>query len=461
MNILLINPLWSKDTKSIFRYLYGVFPPLGIALLASILERDRHRVKIIDCAAEGIPAADIMKHIRERFDFIGITALSQSAPIAYELARVIKKHFDTPIIMGGVHATAMPDEVVSNPCIDVCVRGEGEEAIRDIISNKPFSEIKGISYRDGGIHIHNQGRESIPELDSYPFPAYHLLPMERYRSMLGVAVKWPSIGLIISRGCPGKCEYCYPNSLGDKVRMKSPGRILEEMLLLKNKYGIKEIDFYDDTFTFYKNKIYEICDLLISSNAGLVWSCLTRPDFVDEPMLKQMKKAGCHQVMYGIESGSPEIRLRIKKKINIDFKKIIRMTHRAGIRVRATYMIGNYDEKRDDVLKTISFAKFIDTDFAVFNVCTPFPGTALYSRLEGEGRILTKDWSRYDFFNLVFKHPHLSAEETARLYRQANKEFYLRPIVFIRQLKCIYSLTRLRLIIKMGIAFIRGLVNWR
>lgn len=461
MNILLINPLWSKDTKSIFRYLYGIFPPLGIALLASIIERDGHKVKIIDCAAEEIQPSDVVKRVQEKFDFVGITALTQSAPIAYELAKAMKEHFDAPVIMGGVHATAMPDEVAGSPYVDVCVRGEGEEAIRDIISNKPLSEIMGISYRRGGRVIHNPARELIVELDPYPLPAYHLLPMKRYRSMLGVAVKWPSIGLIISRGCPGKCEYCYPNSLGDKIRMKSPGRILEEMMLLKNNYGIKEIDFYDDTFTFYKNKILEICDLLIRSNAGLTWSCLTRPDFVDEPMLKKMKKAGCHQVMYGIESGSPEIRQRINKRINSDFKKIIRMTHRAGIQVRATYMIGNYDETYGDVLKTISFSKQINSDFAVFNVCTPFPGTALYARLESEGRILTKDWSKYDFFNLVFKHPHLTAGEISRLYKQANKEFYFRPIIFIRQLKCLYSFTRLRLLIKISVAFVKGMINWR
>lgn len=459
MNVLLINPLWSKDTKSIFRYLYGVFPPLGIALLASILEQDGHYVKIIDCAAEEILPADITKHISEKFDFIGITALSQLAPLSYELARIIKKHFDVPIIMGGIHATAMPDEVISNPYIDICVRQEGEEVIREIVSHKPLSGIKGISYKDNARIIHNPSREPIVDLDPYPLAAYHLLPMKRYRSMLGVAIKWPSIGLIISRGCPGKCEYCYPNSLGDKVRMKSPRKIMEELLLLKNNYGVKEIDFYDDTFTFFKNKIIEICDLLIRYKAALTWSCLTRPDLVDEPLLKYMNEAGCHQVMYGIEAGSPEIRKKINKRIDVDFKKVIKMTQRSGIQIRATYMIGNYDEKYEDVLKTISFAKYCDSDFAVFNVCTPFPGTVLYQRLEAEGRISSRDWSKYDFFNVVFKHPHLTADEITRLYKQANKEFYFRLIVFIRQLKCIYSFTRMRLLFKIGVALIKGLIH--
>ncbi|MCX5694989.1 MAG: radical SAM protein [Candidatus Omnitrophica bacterium] len=461
MNILLINPLWSKDTKSIFRYLYGVFPPLGIALLASILEQDGHRVRIIDCAAHEIIPADIIKHISEKFDFIGITGASQSAPMSYELAKVIKKNFDTPIIMGGIHATAMPDEVIGNPYIDICVRAEGEETIKEIVMNKALSTIKGISYKADGRVIHNPNREPIADLDSYPLPAYHLLPMKLYRSMLGVSIKWPSIGLIISRGCPGKCEYCYPNSLGDKVRMKSPGRILEELLLLKNDYRFKEVDFYDDTFTFFKNKVVEICDLLIQNKVGLTWSCLTRPDFVDEPLLKRMKEAGCHQLMYGIESGSSEIRKKINKKVDVDFKKIIKMTQRSGIQVRATYMIGNYDERYEDVLKTISFAKYVNSDLAVFNVCTPFPGTALYRRLEAEGRILTEDWSKYDFFNVVFKHPYLTAKEIIYLYKQANKEFYFRPIIFIRQLMALYNFNRMILLFRISIAIIKGLINWR
>lgn len=434
---------------------------MGIALLASILEGDGHYVKIIDCSAEGILPADITKHISKEFDFIGITTLSQSAPLSYELARIIKKHFDIPVIMGGIHATAMPDEVISNPHIDICVRQEGEEAIREVVYNKPLSAIKGISYKDNGQIIHNPPREPIADLDPYPLPAYHLLPMKRYHSMLGVAITWPSIGLIISRGCPGKCEYCYSNSLGNKVRMRSPPRILEELLLLKNNYGIKEVDFYDDTFTFFKNKIIEICDLLIKHKVGLTWSCLTRPDLVDDPLLKCMKEAGCHQIMYGIEAGSPEIRKKINKGIGTEFKKVVEMTQRSGIQIRATYMIGNYDEKYEDVLKTISFAKYVDSDLAVFNVCTPFPGTVLYRRLEAEGRILTRDWSKYDFFNVVFKHPYLTIDEITRLYKRANKEFYFRPIVFIRQLKCIYSFRRMKLLFKIGIALIKGLIHWR
>jgi len=460
--VLLIYPLWSRDTKSIFKHLYGLFPPLGIALLASIIERDGHDVKIIDCSAENIQAHDISKHITEKYDFVGISALTQSAPSAYALAREIKtKIGDMPVIMGGIHATALPEEVASNPYVDICVRGEGEETIREIISGKGLNEIKGISYKKNGSIAHNEKRPTIPDLDPYPLPAYHLLPMKKYRSMLGVAIKEPSIGLVVSRGCPGRCEYCFSSSLGSKVRIKGPSKVMEELLLLKNEYGIREVDFYDDTFTFYRDKIVEMCDLLISNKMRITWSCLTRPDFIDEKLLKHMKRAGCHQVMYGVESGSSNVLKALNRKMNVDFKSLFDLTRSNGVQIRATYMIGNYTETYKDVLSTIKYAKHLNSDYAVFNVCTPYPGTRLYKKLDTEGRITTKDWGKYDFFNVVFSHPSMSTEQITDLYKRANKEFYLRPIMFVRQLRNLLSFTRIKMVCKIVLGLARGVMNWR
>jgi len=184
-------------------------------------------------------------------------------------------------------------------------------------------------------------------------------------------------------------------------------------------------------------------------------------DFIYKELLDHMKKARCHQVMYGIEYGNPEIRRKFNKNINIDFKKIIKMTQKAGIQIRATYMIGDYEEKYEDVLETIKFAKYLNSEIAVFNVCTPFPGTKLYKRLEAEGRILTKNWDKYDFFNVVFRHPNLSGEDIASLYKKANKEFYLRPIVFLRQANCFFSFSRLMALFRIVVALARGVINRR
>jgi radical SAM superfamily enzyme YgiQ (UPF0313 family) len=124
-------------------------------------------------------------------------------------------------------------------------------------------------------------------------------------------------------------------------------------------------------------------------------------------------------------------------------------------------MIGNYSETYSDVLETIEFAKYLDSDLAIFNVCTPYPGTAIYNRLNKEGRILTKEWDHYDFFNVVFKHPNLNKDEITGLYKKAYLEFYLRPAFFIRQFGNLFVFARLRLLFRMGAAFIKGIINWK
>jgi len=236
---------------------------------------------------------------------------------------------------------------------------------------------------------------------------------------------------------------------------------MEELLLLKNEYGIREVDFYDDTFTFYRDKIVEMCDLLISNKMRITWSCLTRPDFIDEKLLKHMKRAGCHQVMYGVESGSSNVLKALNRKMNVDFKSLFDLTRSNGVQIRATYMIGNYTETYKDVLSTIKYAKHLNSDYAVFNVCTPYPGTRLYKKLDTEGRITTKDWGKYDFFNVVFSHPSMSTEQITDLYKRANKEFYLRPIMFVRQLRNLLSFTRIKMVCKIVLGLARGVMNWR
>ena len=465
MNILFIQPLWTyrKKTKSIFRYLAGIYPPLGIALLSAILEEEGHNVRIIDCIAESINPDEINDHIHEKYDIVGITAFTNQAPSAYKLAKNIKHKFkDSIIILGGIHATILPEEVIGNPYIDICVRSEGEETVKEIVSGLKLDKIKGISYKnEHGENIHNSDRKYISNIDAYPLPAYHLLPMRKYHSNLGLAIREPSIGILVSRGCPNNCEYCYPHALGRKVRMKSSIKIMEEIILLKEKYGIREIDFYDDTFTVFQNKIVEICNLLIENKIDIVWSCCTRADYITENLLTQMKKAGCHNIQIGVESGSSKVRNAIGKNINVDYHKVFTKAKKAGIQVRATYMIGNYIETRNDILETIDFSKRINSELAIFNITTPYPGTLLYKRLEKEGRIKTNDWEKYDFYNVVFRHPNLSEDEIQELYKRAIITYYFRIIVMIRVLKKVIKPSIAKLIIYAIFNTIRGIIQWR
>lgn len=173
------------------------------------------------------------------------------------------------------------------------------------------------------------------DLDKLPFPSYSKLPMQKYRSALGAARRSPSIGMITSRGCPGQCTFCFSGMFGSKIRFMSPRRVLEHILYLKANYGIKEISFYDDTFTANRKRVEDLCRSMIDEKIDISWSCFARVDTVNPDILRLMKEAGCHQICYGFESADEDILKAINKKIDTDksFRAVL-WTKEAGIDIR-------------------------------------------------------------------------------------------------------------------------------
>ena len=174
-----------------------------------------------------------------------------------------------------------------------------------------------------------------------------------------------------------------------------------------------------------------------------------------------MKKAGCHNIQIGVESGNSKVRNAIGKNIDVDYHNVLAIAKKVGIQVRATYMMGNYIETKNDILETISFSKQINSELAIFNITTPYPGTLLYNRLEKEGRIITKNWEKYDFYNVVFRHPNLSEDEIQKLYKKAFITYYFRIIVMIHVLKKIINPSIAKLIFYAIFNTIRGIIKWR
>ena len=226
-------------------------PSLGIAWLAAVLEKDGHQVKILDAHAERLPLDAIPQWVKEHgpFDLVGLTATTPLIGNALEIARDLKSQFPaTLVVLGGVHPTVLPAESLAEPAVDLVVRGEGEETVREIAAETPWDKIAGISYRQDGAVVHNPDRKLIDDLDTLPFPAYHLLPMHRYRPAAGAAKRLPATSVLATRGCPGRCSFCY-RIYGNRLRCRSGLNLALEVKLLQDRYGIKEICFYDDTFT--------------------------------------------------------------------------------------------------------------------------------------------------------------------------------------------------------------------
>jgi anaerobic magnesium-protoporphyrin IX monomethyl ester cyclase len=436
MRILLINPPWVRRKDNVWHSIASIMPPLGLAWIAAVLEQDGHGVSVLDAHAERLglerigPLLDSMGDL----DIVGITATTALIANALEIARIARiKCPNARVILGGVHPTVLPEEVLGEPAVDIVVRGEGENTMRDLAAEKAPDQIDGISYREGHTIRHAPDRPLIKDLDTLPFPAYHLLPMNKYHPAAGASKRQPAISMLATRGCPGRCTFCY-RIFGPRLRVRSGLKVAEEVKYLQENFGIREICFYDDTFTVAKKQVYAFCQALKEMKIDLTWVCFSRVDSVDEDMLRCMKQAGCHQILYGVEAASPEILRNIGKRANSELAEHkIQLTKKVGIDVRISLMFGNPGETEQTMRETLEYAIRVDPDVAMFNITTPFPGTDMFDWADKNGYLLTKDWDDYDLAHPVMNLPTVSAERVHEFYSKAYRKFYLRPRYIIKR----------------------------
>jgi len=463
MNVLLIDPPWViENKKNLWRKVGSCLPSLGLAYIAAVLEKAGHKVKILDCTAEKVSldiAGDKLEQIKQNIipDFIGLTATTPIFPNALKVAKICRNLFPkAKIVFGGVHPTVRPDEALSYDFVDYVVRDEGEETMLELVSGKKPLSILGLSYKSKGKIIHNKLRPLIKDINKIPIPAYHLLPMSKYYPALGSYKRLPAMSIFATRGCPGRCTFCHRAFRG-VVRARSARSIANEIKTLQKEYGIKEVAFYDDTFTLFKKVVLEFCNILIKEKIGIAWSCFTRADFIDEEMLRGMRKAGCHLILFGVESADEQILKNINKRISLEqVKKVVKLAKKIGVETRASFMIGNPGETEETIKKTVQFAIKLDPDEIQFNITTVYPGTEMFDWAEKNGYIITKDWSKYNMSDIVMKLPTVSPETIMYYYGLVHRKFYLRPRIILRRLLKIRSFTQLKQEIKGALAVLGG-----
>lgn len=462
MDILLINPPWVTKNGNVWLGVKGLSPPLGLLYLAAYVEDRGRHVHVMDANAERLGLEDIARFVSlHQPAWVGLSAVTAQISNARRVAGIVKRVSDqSEVVVGGVHATALPDEVLSDPAIDYVIRGEGEESFFALLDGRPLESIGGLSYRrDNRLAsiAHNAMGEPVKDLDSLPPPAYHLIKFDLYKPAVGAYRRLPAISMTMTRGCPGKCTFC--NSAETVLRARCAEHIVDEIQKLQRTYGIREVSFYDDTFTVFRKNVARLCSLIIERGIDLTWSCFARTDCVSPRLLALMKRAGCHQILFGIESADPEILAAIRKPINIEqTREAVRMVQEAGIAVRAAFMFGNPGETVASMRRTIDFAKELDPDIAVFNITTPYPGTQLFTWARRNGYLRTFDWSDYDLANTVMELPTVSVEEINRMYKVAYREFFFRPGYLLRRLARIRSLEDIRMSLRAlrSIMFARG-----
>lgn len=432
--VLISPPRYYKNEENIWRLVSSNFPPLGLASIAAYARSKGHSVRIIDCNAEGISVESFREYIKsfkDRFGevrCIGLTATTSDVKKAYEIARVCHSVFPSGLIVfGGVHTTFVTREVMSNGFVDIAVIGEGEVVFEEILAGKPKGRIAGICYKKGNRVMCNKPRERIADLDMLPMPAYDLLPVLKYRPAKGSYKRLPAMSMMTSRGCPGKCTFCN-KTLGSRLTFRSPEKTFEEIRFLKTRYGIKQIMFYDDTFTIHKGNVLRLCDLLTKNRAGISWTCFARVDFVNPNMLRRMKQAGCHQIMYGVENIDETVLKNIKKRVSKEMVvKAVKWTKEAGIECRLAFMVGNPGDTPEIIEKNIKFVNRLNPHTLIVNITTPFPGTEMFESAKRNGLILTYNWDDYDLSKPVMRLENMTPWEIQALYKRMFSSFYFRP----------------------------------
>lgn len=458
MDIVLIEiPRYGGDPDERPGKVNGHLPNLGLCSLAAIAEREGYRAAILDAAALQCSPRQILEHIRElKPRYVGITAMTHTIRSVAFIAGLLKENIPgLTILLGGVHVTAAAAETLRRypGCFDVCVLGEGEatlpELLKTLEEKGDLNTVAGLAFTRDGDTIRTGQREFLRDMDSLPLPAWHLLPemKSHYGTTLISAGGRVSNHLLTSRGCPGRCIFCDTSVNGHKLRSFSPDYVMEMIDILHRKYGTEDIQFNDDTFVTFRKNLSVICEKLIAKNYKLIWSCDARAGDVTEEGLQLMKAAGCWQIAYGVESGSSRVLEFIRKKVTLDeIRRAFMWTKKAGISTKGFFIMGHPTETEESIRETVDLMLSLDIDVVGLTFFTVFPGSPIYPAIREYGRF-DPDWDRTETYEVGNFIPRgFTAEQLINWRRTALRRFYFRPRYMMKQLAQVrkpYDLYRL------------------
>jgi radical SAM superfamily enzyme YgiQ (UPF0313 family) len=414
MKVVLINPpdisVWKEMLSKGGKTVKGRFslgePPLGLAYVASALERAKHEVQVLDCVGFESNWGQICETLeKSNPDVIGITTLTATLQSAFELARKTKEYYPrVPVVLGGHGTFTIEEQILQRiDSVDIIVRGEGEETIvelADVIEGgQSLNGVLGVCFKHNKDDVFiNPPRPFIQDLDSLPFPARHLLPMKSYihevfPSVLGKE-SFNGTSLVSSRGCPFSCVFCASTKFyGYKWRPRSAKNVIDEVEhLYQNfrKFGLNGFYFGDDNFTADPTRVMKICDLLNERGLShLKWVCEARIDSAEETLYSRMYESGCRVLAFGIESGNDMILRKIRKGITKDMvRRSVKIAKAVGLKSWGYFLLGLPGDTEETMRDTLDFAEELDLDMAAFHPVFIYPGTDM-------GKEKNVDWINF------------------------------------------------------------------
>ena len=399
--------------------------PIGLEYIAASIEKDVDKVWIIDMEFEKRPFQHFLDILHP--DLVGITMSATDHNEGLRLAKIAKDN-GIMTVLGGYHPTAIPDELLSHPQIDIIVRGEGELTMKEFVKKGSPENILGVSFKNGGKIIHNLDRPFIEDLDSLPFPARHLR-RHKYKDHMNNNGKELDV-ITMSRGCWGRCSFCCePYMSKSRMRFRSPENIMKELFEIVSFHKGKSLQIFvtDPHFMGDPKRIYQLCDLLQKHKLDITFSVMTRVDSIVRypKLVKKMYNSGILSYELGFESPNQRNLNDIRKGITLDMQeKAVKILRDNGANVSGTFVIGLPGQSEEEIKQFPAYAKKIGLMNCAFGIATPFPGTEFYEKLEKNGLIFERDWTKYDEMHSVFKLNPLSSEKLEELESYCMARFW-------------------------------------
>lgn len=422
--------------------------PSGIAYIAALLERNGFEVIVIDQYANKMSNEELSIRINAEsprlVGFSCLTPVISNVKALVERIRFYKK--DIKIVLGNIHATMFAGELLDERIADIVVRGEGEltmlETAQAIREKKSLDAVKGISFADNGKVHHNPDREVIQNLDDLPYPAWHLFKLDDYNTHPMISLYKTTLPIQASRGCPYKCTFCSQDTIYRKPRYREIVNIIDEIEYIHRNLGISHFVFIDAYFPFSIEYGLKFCEELIrrGMHKKITWVTETRVDKVNLKLLKIMKEAGLHLLMYGFEVGNQRVLDSINKKTTIEqARQAMKDTKKAKILSLGLFILGLPGENKQTCEDTIRFAKELDCDIAKFNIAVPLPGSKFFENFKGKLSSVSKpekftSWSTWASMaeDLIYVPEGMSGKELTNLQKKAMLQFYVRPKLIIK-----------------------------
>ncbi len=417
-------------------------PPLDLSYMAATMELQGVECRIVDYPVQGGSWNEFKQELatfKPDLLFISVTSFTINDDlIACTVAKEILGSTLTTVAKGAHVAVKAREVLAANPALDVAIQGEYELTAQELATEPDYGKILGISFRDLKTRelITTPERPYLTNLDILPYPARHLLDNNLYqRPDTGE----PQATIQTSRGCPAACIFCLaPTVYGSKIRVRSPQNVVGELKECVERYGIRDFFFRADTFTWNRKWVLDLCQEIINQQLNIRWVCNSRVDTIDSERLLAMKKAGCHGVAFGIESGVQDMLNKMKKGTTLEKSRTaVKLCKQHGMKTLLYMIMGLPWETEDDVKRSVDFVVELGGDLVEFHLAVPFPGTELYDIAKRDSLFSSESLNGYDYTRSPLKTYSLSAEQLLKLRRKAFMRVYFNPGSLVRIAKIV------------------------